>query len=151
VEPPGAGGAPPLRVSWIWQLTNGPVQLADNKLSRPALDEMRRGGRLDRIAALLARADDFPLTVGIGPETLASWTTRARSNPAFARGATRVQRAAARESVQLLPEPYVPINGPTIEAEGLGAQVPDEYVTGSTAIERATGEIPDPRTAFVDP
>jgi hypothetical protein len=56
-----------------------------------------------------------------------------------------------RESIQLLPEPYVPIDGPTIEAEDLGQEVPGEYVAGSNAIDAATGEIPDPRTAFEDP
>ena len=45
----------------------------------------------------------------------------------------------------------MPIDGPTIEAEGLGDHVPEEYVAGSNAIEQMTGEIPDPRTAFVDP
>ena len=144
-------GAQPLRVSWIWQVVTGPVQLAGNTVSRPALDEMRPGGRLDRIATLLAGAGRFPLTVGIGPETLGSWTTQSRSNTALARGVTRVRRAVVRDSVQLLPEPYVPIDGPKIEAEGLGVQVPAEYVAGSNATEHATGEIPDPRTAFVDP
>ena len=45
----------------------------------------------------------------------------------------------------------MPIDGPVIEAEGLGDHVPEEYVAGSNAIEQMTGEIPDPRTAFVDP
>jgi hypothetical protein len=51
----------------------------------------------------------------------------------------------------LLPEPYVPIEGPTIEAEHLEDHVPEEYVAGSNAIEAATGEIPDPRTAYEHP
>ncbi len=62
-----------------------------------------------------------------------------------------MRRAARRDANQLLPEPYVPIDGPTIEAEGLGAEVPGEYVAGSNAIEAAVDEIPDPRTAFEDP
>ncbi len=45
----------------------------------------------------------------------------------------------------------MPIAGPTIEAEGLGGHLPDEYVAGSDAIEAVTGQIPDPRTALVDP
>ena len=112
---------------------------------------MRPGGRLDRIATLLARAGSFPLTLGIGPQTLTTWTRRRRTQPALAPGVARVRNAAARPSNQLLPEPYVPIDGPTIEAEDLGAHLPGEYVAGSNAIEQVTGEIPDPRTAFVDP
>lgn len=151
VDPDNRADAQPVRFSWIWQLITRPLELADRSVNKSALDEIRRGGRLDDIATLLARAGRFPLTLGIGPETLESWIDQARTNTALARGATRVRRAAARGTIQLLPEPYVPIDGPTIEAEGLGAQVPDEYVAGSNAIERATGEIPDPRTAFVDP
>ena len=45
----------------------------------------------------------------------------------------------------------MPISGPTIEAEGLGSHLPEEGVAGSEAIHDATGQIPDPRTAFVDP
>ena len=151
VDPSNVGATQPLRVSWIWQLSAHPLHLAGDVVSKPVFAEMRPGGRLDHIATLLARARRFPITLGISPETLAGWIDEARSYPALLPGATRVRRAAARATVQLLPEPYVPINGPTIEAEGLGAQVPSEFVAGSKAVEAATGEIPDPRTAFVDP
>ena len=151
VDPDRARGAEPLRVSWIWQLVTRPLQGADRTVNESSLAEIQRGGRLDRIATLLTRARRFPLTVGIGPETLTSWIEQSRKKPALRRGASRVRIAARRSSIQLLPEPYVPIDGPTIEAERLGDHVPDEYVAGSNAIEAATGEIPDPRTAFEDP
>lgn len=151
VDPDRSTDAQPLRVSWIWPLVTGPVERGDRTEDASALAEMRRGGRLDRIAAVLARAGRFPLTVGLGPETLQSWIDQARTKPALRRGASRVRSAARRASIQLLPEPYVPIDGPTIEAEGLGSHVPDEYVAGSNAIEAAIDEIPDPRTAFEDP
>lgn len=143
--------AQPLRVSWIWQLVAAPSHFADRSVNPSVVDQMRPGGRLDRIATLLARAHGFPLTLGVGPETLESWLNQAGNDPALAPGVRRVTRAVQSESTQLLPEPYVPIEGPTIEAENLGAQLPAEYVTGSNVIERATGQIPDPRTAFVDP
>lgn len=151
VDPDNTEGMQPLRVSWIWQVLTNPVLRADGSANASSLGEMQRGGRLDRIATLLTRARDFPLTVGIGPETIASWIAQSRTNPALRRGAARVRIAARRETIQLLPEPYVPIAGPTIEAEHLGDHVPDEYVAGSNAIEAATGEIPDPRTAFEHP
>jgi hypothetical protein len=150
VDPDQDEDMQPLRLSWIWPLVAGPVDRANHGEDSATLDMMRRGGRLDRIATVLARAGRFPLTVGIGPETMESWTQQARTKPAFRRGAARVRRSALRESVQLLPEPYVPVDGPTIEAEGLGAHVPDEYVAGSDAIEAALDQIPDPRTAFED-
>jgi hypothetical protein len=151
VDPDNADGIEPLRVSWIWQLVTSPLERADGSLNASTLAEMQRGARLDRIATLLARARDIPLTLGIGPETLTSWIAQSRTHPALRRGVARVRIAARRESIQLLPEPYVPIDGPTIEAEHLGDHVPDEYVAGSNAIEAATGEIPDPRKAFEHP
>ena len=151
VDPDNIEGMQPLRVSWIWQLVTGPLQGADGTANASVLAEIQRGGRLDRIATLLTRARDFPVTVGIGPETLTSWIAQSRTKLALRRGASRVRLAARRETIQLLPEPYVPIEGPTIEAEHLGDHVPDEYVAGSNAIDAATGEIPDPRTAFEHP
>jgi hypothetical protein len=156
VDPERTKDVQPLRVSWIWPLIASPVGAGPGESAGPgaserALGEMQPGGRLDRIATALTRAGRFPLTVGIGPQTLESWIAQSQADPAIRRGADRVTRAAHRNSIQLLPEPYVPIDGPTIEAEGLGAHVPDEYVAGSNAIEAAIGEIPDPRTAFEDP
>jgi hypothetical protein len=150
VDPDRDEDMQPLRLSWIWSIVAGPLDRANQTQDQPTLDMMRRGGRLDRIAAVLARAGSFPLTVGVGPETMESWSEQARTKPAFRRGVARVRRATLRESVQLLPEPYVPIDGPTIEAEGLGGHVPDEYIAGSDAIEAALDRIPDPRTAFED-
>ena len=85
------------------------------------------------------------------PEMLKGWAAGAQANPALSAGVERVRRAAARSTSQLLPEPYVPIAGPVIEGEALGGHLPGEFVAGSNAIDDATGEIPDPRTAFVDP
>jgi hypothetical protein len=146
-----AGASQPLRVSWIWRLASPPLELASGGLDPDRLAAMKPGGRLDELAELLAVAGDFPLTLGIGPEMLQGWADAARAQPALQAGVARVRRAARQPSVQLLPEPYVPIAGPTIEAEGLGGHLPDEYVEGSDAIDAVTGQIPDPRTALVDP
>jgi hypothetical protein len=146
-----AKSSQPLRVSWIWQVQAGPSALPTGGVDPSTLAAMRPGGRLDRIASLLGRAGSFPLTLGIGPEMLESWQRQARTVPALRRGFGLVRQAAARGSTQLLPEPYVPISGPAIEAEGLGSHLPEEYLAGSSAIADATGELPDPRTAFVDP
>jgi hypothetical protein len=151
VVDPANNGIVPLRFAWIWRLVAPPLQLVGEPVNKTVRADIRRGGRLDHISKLLERAHTFPLTLGIGPETLASWSSQARLDNTLAAGAKRVKRAAARATTELLPEPYVPIDGPTIEAEKLGSQLPAEYVAGSTAIETLTGQIPDPRTAFVDP
>lgn len=150
VDPEQARSSQRLRVSWIWQLDARPYE-RPHGVNASTLAAMRPGARLDRIATLLARAGSFPLTLGIGPETLSTWSNASRANPTFTPGFQRVRKAATRASTQLLPEPYVPIQGPTIEAEGLGAQLAAEYVAGSGAINDATDQIPDPRTVFVDP
>jgi hypothetical protein len=151
VVDPQATSLQPLRVSWIWQLQTGPSTTPTGGVDPATLAAMGPGGRLDHIASLLGRATNFPLTLGIGPETLMTWQREAQHVHALASGLQLVRQAAARRSTQLLPEPYVPISGPAIEAEGLGSDLPEEYVAGSSAIAGAAGEIPDPRTAFVDP
>jgi hypothetical protein len=88
---------------------------------------------------------------GIGPEMLKGWASAAPGQPGLQPGVRRLRTAAARPSVQLLPDPYVPIAGPTLEAEELGSHLPEQFVAGSSAIDQVTGQIPDPRTALVDP
>lgn len=151
IDPEAAKAFQPLRVAWIWQLASPPVERPTGGLNQGRLAPMRPGGRLDRISKLLARAGSFPLTLAIGPEMLKGWAAGARADPALSAGVERVRQAAARRTTQLLPEPYVPIAGPVLEAEELGGHLPDEFVAGSNTVDEATGEIPDPRTAFVDP
>jgi Family of unknown function (DUF6049) len=145
-----AQSSQPLRVSWIWQVGTDPFELPEG-LNPSTLAAFQPGGRLDDIAKLLALASKFPLTLGIGPETLATWKIEAQTHAPLEPGFERVRVAAQRSTNQLLPEPYVPISGPAIEAEGLGARLPSAYSAGSDAIRDTTGEIPDPRTAYVDP
>ena len=151
VDQDAARASQPLRFSWIWRLETPPVELPSGAIDPAALPPLRPGGRLDHIATLLQRAGDFPLTLGIGPEMLTRWDADSRTHPAVAAAVQRVRHAAQRSTTQLLPEPYVPIAGPVIEAEDLGDHVTEEYVAGSSAIEQMTGEIPDPRTALADP
>ena len=151
VDQSAGGSMEPLRVSMLWQLLTGPLERPDGEVAASSLDQFGPSGRLDHIATLLARAGNFPLSLGIGPETLEVWGREARTHRDLERGVRRVRSAATRPTTQLLPEPYVPIAGPTIEAEGLGSHLPQEYVAGSNAVEHATGQIPDPRTVFVDP
>ncbi len=150
IDPDAARSSQPLRVSWIWRLETPPLELPGGAVDPAALPPLRPGGRLDHIATLLARAGPFPLTLGIGPEMMTRWAADSRTHPAEAASVKNVRTAAQRPTTQLLPEPYVPIDGPVIEAEGLGDHVTQEYVAGSSAIEQMTGEIPDPRTAFVE-
>jgi hypothetical protein len=140
----------PLRVSWIWQLQPGPSEPLTG-VDGSTLAAMRPDGRLGHIARLLGQAGSFPLTLGIGPEMLATWNREAATHHALASGLAQVRDAAARASNQLLPEPYVPISGPTIEAEGLGSELPQEYIAGGSTLSDLTGRDPDTNTSFVDP
>ena len=115
------------------------------------LAELAPGGRLADIADLLQSAGAMPLTLEVGPETLESWDALAQADARLGTGVASVKAAVERTSNQLLPAPYVPIDLTSLEAAGLGAQLPDQLRTGSSTLDQITGVSPDTRTAFVDP
>ena len=141
----------PVRTASVWNLVSAPVRDVDGEVDAAALRDMSPGGRLDDVATLLADADTMPLSIQAGPETVEAWDALAQTNPRLAPGLARVEAAIARSTTQLLPAPYVPIDLTSLEAAGLGAELPDALRAGSEALARATGARPDSRTAVVDP
>ena len=124
---------------------------AEGTADPAVVSELAPGGRLGQIATLLDDAAPMPLTLQVGPETLESWNALAQTNPRLAAGVTSVKEAAARTNVQLLPAPYVPIDLTSLEAAGLGSQLPNQLRTGAQVLEQLTNVSPSSRTAFVDP
>jgi hypothetical protein len=143
----------PLRVAWVWQLVADPLELPDGSPDSAVLAQMRRGGRLDRIAGLLAGASDVPVSIVVSPETAESWARLATSDRAYSVGFERMRAAVGRGAHQLLPAPYVPIDATALERAGLGAQLPNEIVKGADVLESVfgAGRLERTRTAFVDP
>ena len=132
-----AATVPPVRLATIWNVTSAPVLDATGAPDRKVVAELSPGGRLDDVATVLDDAGSMPLTVQVGPETLESWNTLSQSDARLAPGVGRVENAVARPTTQLLPAPYVPIDLTSLEAAGLGSQLPNQLRTGA-ASARAT-------------
>jgi hypothetical protein len=147
--PPGETNQ--VRLASVWSVASAPVLDANEKPKARVAAELEPGGRLADIAGLLDDAGPMPLTLQISPETLESWTALGANDTRLASGAASVKAAAARETTQLLPTPYVPIDITSLDAGGLGTELPDQVREGSDALERLTGVAPTTRTAFVDP
>ena len=146
-----AATIPPVHLASVWNVTSAPVRDAEGTADPAVVSELAPGGRLGQIATLLDDAAPMPLTLQVGPETLESWNALAQTNPRLAAGVTSVKEAAARTNVQLLPAPYVPIDLTSLEAAGLGSQLPNQLRTGAQVLEQLTNVSPSSRTAFVDP
>jgi len=146
-----AATVPPVRLATIWNVTSAPVLDATGAPDRKVVAELSPGGRLDDVATVLDDAGSMPLTVQVGPETLESWNTLAQSDARLAPGVGRVENAVARPTTQLLPAPYVPIDLTSLEAAGLGSQLPNQLRTGAQVLEQLTRVSPSSRTAFIDP
>jgi hypothetical protein len=143
----------PLSVVWVWSVIAPPARQADGVKPEPdVLADMLPGGRLERIASLLTRADDVPLTLDVSPETLQSWLEFAKDRDRLSDGANAVRVAAGSQRNQLLPAPYVPIDIPAFDAAGFGDRLSSELVAGAETMERLTDvRLEDTRTFYVDP
>jgi hypothetical protein len=141
----------PVRLASVWSVVAAPARNADGSTDASVVDELEPGGRLSDIADLLDTAGSLPITLEVGPETLESWDALAQADPRLGAGVASVKAAVERPGNQLLPAPYVPIDLTSLEAAGLGAQLPEQLRTGSSTLDRITGVSPDTRTAFVDP
>ena len=142
-----------LAVSLVWQVVANPITLPDGSDDPKVVAEMKPGGRLDRIATLLARSSGLRVSLAIGPETAEAWKRLGRRNPAVAASFARVRAAAQRSTSEILPTPYVPIDAAALEAAGLGQYLPGEYGTGIGALRSALGTNPSTsaQSAFIDP
>ncbi|MDP9336068.1 MAG: DUF6049 family protein [Actinomycetota bacterium] len=142
-----------LSVSFVWQAVADPITLPDGTDDPNVVAEMKPGGRLDRIATLLARASGLRVSLAIGPETAEAWKRLGRRNPAVAASFARVRAAALRSTTQILPTTYVPIDAAALEAAGLGGYLTGEYAEGTNALRAALGASPptSAQSAFIDP
>jgi hypothetical protein len=142
-----------LSVSLIWQAIADPIALPDGTDDPSVVAEMKPGGRLDRIATLLARASGLRVSLAVGPETAEAWKRLGRRNPAVAASFARVRAAALRSTTQILPAPYVPIDAAALEAAGLGDYLTGEYAAGTRALRSALGASPrtSVQSSFIDP
>jgi hypothetical protein len=142
-----------LMVSWVWQLVADPATQPDGSIDPGVAAQMKPGGRLDRIATLVGESDNFPVSLVVGPETVATWSQLAKKDATLAPGLARVRGAVQSASTDLLPVSYVPIDDTALEAAGLGGRLPEQFDLGARTLNNVLGASPLDRslTAFVDP
>lgn len=151
VAPP-ADGAPmgePLNVAWIWKIAADPATDPGGQVRPAFLDQIAPRGRLTRLATAAAEATEVPLTLAPGPETLESWAQRAKTEPASAPGLTAMRSAATTQ--QVLANPYVPIDLPSLEAAGLGDDAALELAEGTEVLGSTLNTRVDSRTTDITP
>lgn len=131
-----------LAVSFVWPVVAPPAVEADNRPIPEITKQMQASGRLDKIATLLARAEDFPMSLIIGPETAQAWQLLAKNDPDAAAGFARLREAANAETTELLRTSYVPIDEAALEAAGMGTRLSEQYLLGANALRSALGIAP---------
>jgi hypothetical protein len=140
-----------LNVAWLLQVVAPPFERPGGQPDERIANELQRGGRLDRLATLLARVGAMPYSLVLGPETVESWTELAQHSTDVDAQLGQVVTAARRPTTQLLPTSYVPVDVPVLEAEGLGGYLPEQFLAGAAAVVRDVGERPDTDAVFVAP
>lgn len=142
-----------LSVSFVLQAVADPLTLADGSNDPKVVAQMKPGGRLAKIATLLAEASGVRLSVEIGPETAKAWKQLAQTDPTLRRSFANLRAAATRPSTELLPTTYVPIDAASLEAAGLGSYLPTQYTLGSSTLRSTFGANAgaSAQSAFVDP
>ncbi len=143
---------PSARVAWLWSLVEPPSVELDGVTPTDAfVAAVGPRSRLATIAGLLADAADIPISVAAGPQTLEAWSVAADRDPEIAATFDTARRALRDETHELIATPYVPIDAPTLEADGLGGRVPDLYLEGARTLQEILDRRPEPATVFVDP
>jgi len=141
-----------LSVSLVWSVVANPIRMPDGSDDPSVVAELRPGGRLDKIANLLAESSGVSLSLVVGPETMEAWHRLAQRDAKIAKSFALVRAAATQSTTEILPAPYVPIDIAALDAAGLGSYLPNEYAIGSRALRAAFGTSPTTgaQSAFVD-
>jgi hypothetical protein len=134
-----------LNVVWVWPLVAAPSYLPNGASDREVTAQFLPENRLGRQAVALRTVPDVPVTLALGPETLAAWS----SDPLAQGGADTIIAATATH--QTLGNPYVPIDLPSLLDHGLTAAVDEELVRGSDVLLSTLGSAADGRTRLVRP
>jgi hypothetical protein len=142
-----------LSVAFVWQAVADPIVLPDRSDDPKVVAQMAPGGRLDRIANLLAHTNGFRMSLVVGPETAVAWKRLAAHRRAIKTSFDRLRTAVLQPTTEVLAMPYVPIDAGSLDAAGLGQYLPSEYATASAAMRSTFGSNPSAtaQSAFVDP
>jgi hypothetical protein len=127
-----------------------PVELPDGSSDDDVLDEMRPGGRLDRIVDELSESSTAA-SLALGPETAQSWVSAGEAEASIARGVEALRDAVDRPRREVLSAPYARLDLPALVANGLEGEITTQVGAGTEVLESALGARVDPRQQVVDP
>lgn len=141
----------PYEVSFVVPLKAAPMILPDGTRDDSVLEQVRPGGRLDRIASELAAVPSVAATLAVGPESAASWSDAALDDARVAPGIEALRAAVERSSRQVLAEPYVRLDLPALVASDLATEIATQYRAGADTLNETLDVRVDPRLAVADP
>jgi Family of unknown function (DUF6049) len=127
----------PLSVAWVWPLVADPVFAPDGSADPAVVSQLGSDGRLGRQALALGADADVPVTIAPSPETLESWSALATSDVDLAVGVAALQGAAAHH--QVLSGPFVPLDMPSLTANGFTGVIGTELQRGAEALKTFFG------------
>jgi uncharacterized protein DUF6049 len=142
-----------LSVAFVAQAVANPIKLPSGRDDPKVVASMKAGGRLDKIATLLAANPAVRTSLVVSPETAVAWRRLALRDPAFVHSFSSIRAAVTRQSTEVLPSPYVPIDAASLDAAGLGTFLEGEYDQGGASMRTAFGVNPaaSAQAAFIDP
>jgi hypothetical protein len=143
--------APTVQFAWIWTLA-APPDVEDDGVTptESFITSTHDGGPLAQFVDAVG-ATDLPLSLAISPQTMDAWSRAADRDPDSATTFERAQSEFSDRRIELLPVPYVPVDGPGLEAAELGSRVPDSFLDGAQTLQSVLGRRPNPATVFADP
>jgi hypothetical protein len=142
-----------LSVAFVAQAVANPIALPSGADDPKVVLSMKTGGRLDKIATLLAANPGVRMSLALSPETAVAWRRLARHDPAIVRSFSSIRAVVTRPSTEVMPATYVPIDAASLDAAGLGTYLKGEYDQGAASMRTAFGVNPaaSAQSTFVDP
>jgi hypothetical protein len=143
----------PLGVAFVFQAIADPMTLPDGSDDPKVVAQLKPGGRLDKIANLLAQTKGLRFSLAMGPETAESWKRLGKRDRKMASSFKALSVVANRSTTEVLPSTYVPIDAAIIDEAGLGSHLGEQYDAGTSALRAAFGSnlTASAQSSFIDP
>ncbi len=138
-----------LGVALVVPITAPPSFLPDGAPDRAVLGAFRPGGRLGRTALALRAVPEVPATLAPTAETLEAWAAEARTDATVAATFDALRTATSGRAV--LEGPYLPVDLPSLLADGPSAAADDVLARGTGRVGALLGTATDPRTRVLRP
>lgn len=138
-----------LGVALVVPIAAPPSFLPDGAPDRAVMSAFRPGGHLGRTALALRAVPEVPATLAPTAETLEAWAFEARTDPTVAATFDALRNATGGRAV--LEGPYLPVDLPSLLAEGPSTAADDILARGAGRVGALLGATTDPRTRVLRP